>query len=62
MRGEGRKSRRGKGIEGKWHPVKKKVRWTEMNLSATLSEMKGDFDKIISYPHFSIVVMHLHFI
>lgn len=68
-----RKVRR-RRTETKWHPVKlkKMVRWTELNLSATLSEMKGDFDKIISFhlslsssPHsfaVYIVFTHLHFI
>lgn len=41
--------------ERKWHSVKlkKTVRRTELDLSATLSEMKGDFDKIISF-HLSV--------
>lgn len=48
-----------KRIERKWHPVnsKKVVRWTELNLCATLSEMKGDFDNIISF-HLSLSSLH----
>lgn len=46
-----KKNMRRRKIKTKWHPVKSKkiVLWTELNLSATLSEMKGDFDKIISF-------------
>lgn len=59
--GEGEKKRRRKEkrIERKWHPVKSKkvVRRTELNLSATLSEMKGDFDNIISF-HLSLSSLH----
>lgn len=48
---EKKRRRKEKRIERKWHPVKSKkiVRRTELNLFATLSEMKGDFDKIISF-------------
>lgn len=42
-------------MERKWHPVKlKKIACrTKLNLSATPSEMKGDFDTIISF-HLSL--------
>lgn len=55
-----------KRIQRKWHPVKlrKIVRRTKLNLSATLSEMKGDFDKIISFHRslssFSSLLWRLH--
>lgn len=54
--GERKKRRRNeRGKEGEWHPVKleKVVCRTELNLSATLTEMKGDFDNIISF-HLSL--------
>lgn len=72
--GERKKRRRNeRGKEGEWHPVKleKVVCRTELNLSATLTEMKGDFDFFSSLSFFSspllcslhtVVFMHLHFI